>query len=340
MKLDEFAFANRQLAEMLRAGIPLEGALQRLCQEMQRGELRQELALLEADLARGIPLKEALAARQLPAFYVQMLNVGVASNNLPGILTLVADYYERGNLIWTRLKGLMVYPFILLGGLFVVSLLMAMLMGILRDQFSDIYRDLLEGAVLPALTRFYFQNGLLIFWLPVLLVAATLVVSPAMAFLPAFRARWRWKLPGFREASLWQSASALQLLLAGGCTLDQSLGLLAELEKETPAGEDLARWQERVRSGITPFQGIAEGSRVFPPLFIWIVNSAREEMADGFRQAAEIYHQRATYRGEVLLNATLPVAVIVLGLAVFVHVFAFVFAAFLPLIHCFGKIGS
>ena len=31
MKLDEFAFFNQQLAAMLRDGIPLEGALQRLC---------------------------------------------------------------------------------------------------------------------------------------------------------------------------------------------------------------------------------------------------------------------------------------------------------------------
>ena len=43
MKHDEFAFFNQQLAAMLRDGIPLEGALRRLCQEMRRGELRDEL---------------------------------------------------------------------------------------------------------------------------------------------------------------------------------------------------------------------------------------------------------------------------------------------------------
>ena len=149
MKLDEFAFANRQLADMLRAGIPLEGALRQLCAEMARGTLRTELERLETDLARGIPLTEAVQTRQLPQLYVQLLNVGVASNNLPGVLTLVADYYERGNVLWTRLKGLLVYPVLLLGGLFVVSIVMALMMGVMREQFSDIYRDLLEGAQLP-----------------------------------------------------------------------------------------------------------------------------------------------------------------------------------------------
>ena len=50
MKYDEFAFFNQQLAAMLRDGIPLEGALRRLCEEMRRGQLRDELQALEADL--------------------------------------------------------------------------------------------------------------------------------------------------------------------------------------------------------------------------------------------------------------------------------------------------
>ena len=47
---------------MLRDGIPLEGALRRLCQEMRRGKLRDELQSLEADLAKGTPMAEALKA--------------------------------------------------------------------------------------------------------------------------------------------------------------------------------------------------------------------------------------------------------------------------------------
>ena len=43
MKYDEFAFFNQQLAAMLRDGIPLEGSLKRLCQEMHAGKLRDEL---------------------------------------------------------------------------------------------------------------------------------------------------------------------------------------------------------------------------------------------------------------------------------------------------------
>ena len=77
----------------------------------------------------ALPFQQALAARKLPPFYVQMLQVGVKSNDLPGMLTLVADYYQSANLIWTRLKGLMVYPAIVLGACVALSVFLAVLFG-------------------------------------------------------------------------------------------------------------------------------------------------------------------------------------------------------------------
>ena len=74
------------------------------------GPLRSELLKLGDDLSKGTPLREALQARQLPDLYRQMLEVGAQANDLPAVLTLLADHYQRRQVIWTRLKGLMVYP--------------------------------------------------------------------------------------------------------------------------------------------------------------------------------------------------------------------------------------
>jgi hypothetical protein len=95
MKYDEFSFFNQQLAAMLRDGIPLEGALHRLCAEMRSGSLRDELEQLVADLAKGTPIAEALKARQLPELYKRMVLVGVKSGDLPGALTMLADYLQQ-----------------------------------------------------------------------------------------------------------------------------------------------------------------------------------------------------------------------------------------------------
>src|SRR5450432_806334 len=102
MKYDEFAFFSQQLSTMLGEGIPLEGALEQLCANMRQSPLRGELELLQADLKNGKPLKEALAPRRLPDFYVQMINVGIAGNDLPAVLLMLADYYQRVDATWTR----------------------------------------------------------------------------------------------------------------------------------------------------------------------------------------------------------------------------------------------
>src|SRR6185295_9458306 len=114
MNYDELAFFNQQLAAMLRDGIPLEGALKQLSAGMATGALRSEMSRLEEDLARGTPLPEALSRRELPEFYLRMIEIGARGNDLPGVLTLLADHYQRAAALWNRLKGLMVYPIIVI----------------------------------------------------------------------------------------------------------------------------------------------------------------------------------------------------------------------------------
>src|SRR5580698_1777260 len=127
MKYDEFAFFNQQLAAMLRDGLPLEGALRQLCENMNRSALRSEMELLEADLKNGAPFGTALAARKLPEFYVRMAQIGAQSNDLPAMLTMLADYYQRVDSTWTRLKGLLVYPLIILVAAFGLSCFLTLL---------------------------------------------------------------------------------------------------------------------------------------------------------------------------------------------------------------------
>ena len=59
MNYDELGLMNQQLAGMLQAGIPLEGALQQLCRTMRRGRWRTEFESLAAELTQGVPLEQA-----------------------------------------------------------------------------------------------------------------------------------------------------------------------------------------------------------------------------------------------------------------------------------------
>ena len=330
MNYDELAFFNQQLAAMLRDGIPLESALKQLCEGMSDGSLKAKLESLQEDLAKGTPLKEALARRSLPPFYVRMMEIGAKSNDLPGMLTLLADHYHRANALWTRLKGLMVYPLIVI----VVALGLTVVLSLVFSHFlSGFFEQIMSGGQ-PA--------SLLVIasvWMPPLLFGIAAAICLAILLRPDWRGRLRWRLPGFREASLSQLASALAIMLKNGLPLAEALALSEMLEAGTPAGKVLRQWHADVQSGKgKPAQWTAP-SRPFPPLFLWLVRQGGEDPAAGFQKASEIYHQRASYRIEMALYGVLPVSILLLGSMVLWQV-APLMRTFIQMMNMLGDVGQ
>lgn len=320
MNYDEFGFFNQQLAGMLSSGIPLEGALRQLCVGMKHGKLRDELQKLESDLAQGTSLEKALAARDLPEFYVRMVLVGAKGNDLPAMLTLLADYYQRANSISARLKGLLVYPMIVLVAAFSVSVFLALIFGgfISQSGLTEIISSF--GARTPPLVSF----GL---WTPPVLLALALIFAGWALTSQKMRRSWRWRLPGFKEANLSQLAGSLALMLKKGGSLNDSLAVLRGLEKDSPLSSELQQWETRVASGEQKFSEVAANSKILPPLFVWMVASSGEDWSSGFARAAELYQARAIHRIETLLYAVLPVSVLAVGIIIL--------GQFMPLIQMF-----
>lgn len=299
MKLDEFAFLNQQLAGMLRAGIPLEGSLRELSATMRRGNLRRELQELERDLAAGVSLPEAVEKRNLPELYKRLTQAGVKGGDLPGTLILLADYYSKLAGITARLRGLSVYPFIVLVAAIALSWL---IVGIYRRLIVTIVED----------SGFFFSNALTnnpAIWLPGMVLIAFAALWLIVVLVPRLRNWARWKLPGFREASLAQTAGAASLLLRSGATLHGALNLLQKAEEHSPAGREMARWLDLHQQGMANWNSFTAESKVFPPLFRWIVAQGGDDLATGFQRASEIYQARSTSKIDVLLYAALPVAI-------------------------------
>ena len=337
MKYDELAFFNQQLAAMLRDGIPLEGALRRLCDEMRRGKLRDELQALEADLAQGTPMADALQPRQLPELYKRMILVGIKSNDLPGALTMLADYFQRQNSVWTRLKSMMTYPLIVMFVAFLISTVLAFIWThVIGPSMENVFGGM--GIQLPAATNFAFSTLQAIWVFPVLL-GLLFLLAAAIVFQPALRGKFLWRLPAFKEATVSRIASSLALLLKNGVNLPDAVGLVEQLETRTAAVADLQQWQKKLAVGTAKFSEVAAVNRMIPPLFVWVVASAGEDLAAGFNRAAEIYHSRAIYRTEVALYSVLPIASLFLGAIVLSQAFL-VISMFLPLIAMISNLGG
>jgi type IV pilus assembly protein PilC len=329
MNYEELAFVNQQLAGMLKSGIPLEGALEQLSRNMRQGRFRTELEALRLDLTNGIPLGEALQSRKLPEFYTRMLTLGAQTNDLPGVLVLVADYYQRTNLVWMRLKGLMVYPAIVVVIALGLSVFLATLVGRLTLQTGGI--DIFEGNAVPGLIARA--------WAPTFLLVALSGFAAAIMIIPAWRRALRWRLPGFRENSLTNLAAMVSLMLKSGSNLGAALDMTQSDEAGTPAGTEIANWKQRLAKGNSDFREIARPSGIFPPLFLWLIAQGGEDLSAGFRRASEVYYGRALYRIDLFLYAALPVSILLLGLLI-VAQFLPVIGAVTYLMDTLGSLGG
>jgi len=329
MKPDELAFANEQLAGMLKSGLPLEGSLRELTASMKSGSLRTELEALEKDLAKGTELPKALDKRDLPPLYIRMLKVGVKGENLPEVLQCMADHYGRESTLWIRIKSLMIYPLLLL----VVFIAFAFGIDWLGDKIWELFagtwpRDMPDPRK-EGLTGY-------ILWVPRIFLALFALVALAVWALPGWRHNLRWQLPAFHEAALSQVAASVAMLLRSGCPLDEALGLVRELEGNSPGGIELGEWGDRLARGEGKPGEFARGGLAFPPLFAWVLNSGDEDLAEGFERAAEIYHTRAMNRVDISLCYLWPLSILTIGIVAGSQSVI----SFLPLIRMMDSLGS
>jgi general secretion pathway protein F len=150
-------------------------------------------------------------------------------------------------------------------------------------------------------------------WIPPLIVGLLLVAGLVVVGVPQWRAKIRWWLPAFREASLAQLASTMALVLKSGTPLPEALALAAMVESNSPAGNALTHWRSVVESGRGKPAQWLQPLYPFPPMFLWLVQKGGEDLATGFQKAADIYQSRASYKTDLLLYGALPISILLLG---------------------------
>ena len=306
MNIEELAFVNRQLAGMLKSGIPLEAGLKKITESMSDSKLKAQLDELGDRLEKGQAVEQATDGLDLPETYKRLLALGQAGQNMPKVLTCVADYYERVGTLATRLKGLAIYPMMILVCGLLVTGLMAYLSSILRADLIDIS----QGG--PTFSEVYQSGALSAF--PAGVFGTALLFYIVVLRSQKMRRYFSWKIPMLRDAALAQYAALTEALLASGTQLPEALGMVRKLETGSPLETDLAAIEQRLAEGQSSYAEAANESKTIPGFFNWIVGQADEDIAAGFGHARTIYSSRAEHRMQSFLYCFLPVNILVIGL--------------------------
>ena len=186
----DIALFTRQMATMMKAGVPLVQAFEIVSDGLENPSMRDVVLKLKTDVESGNNFAGAL--RQHPRLfddlYCSLIESGEASGSLETMLDRVALYKEKTEALKQKIKKAVKYPIAVICVAIVVT-------GILLVKVVPTFQELFEGfgAELPAFTQFVIglSESLQSNFLMILLVGVALIIGFTEA---------RKRSQGFRDA--------------------------------------------------------------------------------------------------------------------------------------------
>lgn len=148
-KTDVAAF-TRQLATLLKAGIPLAECLGALFEQADKVKLKRVLGEVRGAVNEGSSLGDALAKHPsvFDELFTSMVKAGETAGNLDEVLLRLADFMESSQKLRSKVKSAMVYPTIMVVvGVIILSILMIVVVPNITKMFTQ------QGRTLPLKTR-------------------------------------------------------------------------------------------------------------------------------------------------------------------------------------------
>ena len=221
---------NQSLLILLRAGLSVVEAIETLADREGRGDTKQVLTRLHAQLKVGLSLSAALEAQ--PAVFPPLYVASVRANEQTGALTEAIErfivYRSQADLLRKRVIGAAIYPAMILG---VGTLVIAFLLLYVVPRFSLVFQDL--GDRIPLMSRLLLQWGQFANAHAVELLIAGLLGVAAVTRVRLVPARQLQRLPRIGEVvRVYQLARfyrALGMLQQAGIPILTALDMVAGL---------------------------------------------------------------------------------------------------------------
>jgi MSHA biogenesis protein MshG len=325
----------RQMATLLKAGVPLLRALKSLEESATNRRFARVLADLRQQLESGRELSVALRAhdRVFTPFVVSMVRVGELTGRLPEVFDGL--YRQIGFTRDSReqVRSALRYP------TFVLAVALAALIAVnvfVIPSFARVYQGL--NAELPALTQVLIGvSSFLQTWWPAMLALAAATAVWASAALRTragrrVRDQWLLRLPIVgalvHKAALARFTRSFALAMDAGVPVVDALQAAAETADNLVLGDRIATMRIAAERGESLARA-ARGTGVFTPTVIQMVAIGEESgaLAEMMNEVADHYQKEVDYAVKALAAQIEPILVIALGALILV----FALGVFLPL---------
>ena len=336
ISVTELAIFTRQLATLVKAGLPLESALQAVSQQTDNTRTERVTLGIRSRVLEGHTLADSLAdfPQVFPEIYRATVAAGEQSGHLDGVLERLADYVENQQAMRQKVQLALLYPVILT---FVAIAVVIVLLAKVVPDVVGVFESI--DAELPALTKgliatsdFLRDYGL---FLLVILAAALVAWRFALREIHIRRTYHHWILwlPIIGRLVLGTNTGrftrTLSILVNSGVPVLDALQIGSEVIGNLPMREAIEETAQRVREGSTIHDALAR-HKLFPAITLHLIaNGEASGDLGGMLERAAIHQEREV---ETLVGALMglfePLLILVMGGVVLIIVLAILLPIF------------
>ncbi|MDO6385020.1 MULTISPECIES: type II secretion system F family protein [unclassified Uliginosibacterium] len=283
VKDKDIAIFTRQLATMMRAGVPLLQSFDIAIKGTSNAALGRLLNDIRSEVETGTSLANSLRKhpQHFDALYCNLVAAGEQSGALENLLDRIAIYQEKMLAIKSKIKAALFYP---ISVMVVAGAVTAVMMIFVIPEFKKVFTSF--GADLPAptlfvmaLSDFFVANGFLIL---LALIAAVIGIASTYKRSLAMQAwvdRMSLQIPVIgdilRKATIARWTRTLSTMFAAGVPLVEALDSVAGAAGNHIYKVATKNIQNEVSTG-TSLTVAMQGAQVFPAMVVQMVSIGEE----------------------------------------------------------------
>src|SRR3984885_5198970 len=331
----DLALFTRQLATLVKAGLPLEESLLAVSQQTERQRVQSIVLGVRAKVMEGHTLADGFAdfPRVFPEIYRATVSAGEQAGHLDSVLERLADYTESREEIRQKVMGAMLYPIALtVMCVMIVSGLLVYVVPKVVNVFRSSHAELpIMTRVLIGVSDFLRLRGIYIL---IIAVVGFIFLSRWLA-QPGPKPRYhllQLRLPligklarGFNTARFTRT---LSILTGATVPVLDALRIAGEVVTNLPMRDAVAQASLRVSEGASIGRSLAI-SKLFPPMTIHLIQSGESsgELENMLERAAISQERELDGLLTAIVGLLGPGLIVLMGL----FVMGIVFAMLLPI---------
>lgn len=321
----DIAIFSRQLATMLKAGIPLVQAFEIVGAGHENAAMQKLIMAVKVDVEGGSALAEALAKHPLyfDDLFVNLVEAGEQAGALETLLEKIATYKEKTEAIKKKIKKAVTYPAAVLVVAFVVTII---LMIFVIPAFEDLFKGF--GADLPAFTRVVIEISQFIRdrgWLLAMMLGAAIYTflyfkkrsRPMRHFLDRMALNMPIIGPIIQKAAIARYARTLSTMFSAGVPLVEALESVAGATGNIVYEVGVLQIRDEVATG-QRLQQAMENTDLFPNMVIQMIAVGEESgsLDDMSAKVADFYEEDVDNAVDNLSSLLEPMIMSILGILV------------------------